>query len=81
MLVNPKETTYTVIFTTFAKKKCPKNWKNCLYELPTELPLFLEKILPCSDVPLLPMFGLSLVLGIQKRRRKIRTLEIFDILM
>ena len=59
MLVNPKETTYTVIFTTF-EKKIPKNWKNCLYELPTELPLFLEKILPCSNIPLLPMFGLSL---------------------
>ena len=46
MLVNPKETTHTVIFTTFATKnvkKCPKNWKNSLYELPTELPLFLEK--------------------------------------
>ena len=64
MLVNPKETTYTVIFTTFATKnvkKCPKNWKNSSYGLPTELPLFLEKILPCSDIPLLPMFGLSLV--------------------
>ena len=64
MLVNPKETTYTVIFTTFATKnvkKCPKNWKNSSYELPTELPLFLEKILPCSDIPLLPMFGLSLL--------------------
>ena len=51
MLVNPKETTYTVIFTTFATKnvkKIPKNWKNRSYELPTELPLFLEKILPCS---------------------------------
>ena len=63
MLVNPKETTYTVIFTTFATKnvkKCPKNWKNSSYGLPTELPLFLEKILPCSDIPLLPTFGLSL---------------------
>ena len=53
MLVNPKETTYIVIFTTFAKKnvkKCPKNWKNSSYELPTELPLFLEKILPCSVI-------------------------------
>ena len=30
------------------------------YELPTELPLLLGKILPCSDIPLLPMFGLSL---------------------
>ena len=56
MLVNPKETTYTVIFTTFATK----NWKNSSYKLLTELPLFLEKILPCSDLPLLPMFGLSL---------------------
>ena len=26
----------------------------------TELLLFLEKILPCSDIPLLPMFSLSL---------------------
>ena len=65
MLVNPKKTTYTVIFTTFEKKnvkKCPNNWKNSSYELPTELPLFLEKILPCSDIPLLPMFGLSLLI-------------------
>ena len=63
MLVNPKETTYTVIFTTFTTKnvkKCPKNWKNSLYELPTELPLFLEKILPCSDILLLPEFSRSL---------------------
>ena len=68
MLVNPKETTYTVIFTTFATKnvkKCPKNWKNSSYELPTELPLFLEKILPCSDIPLLPTFGLSLKLSME----------------
>ena len=35
-----------------------KNYSS--YELPTELPLFLEEILPCSDIPLLPMFGLSL---------------------
>ena len=30
------------------------------YQLPTELPLLLGKILPCSDIPLLPMFGLLL---------------------
>ena len=39
--------------------------KNSLYELPTELPLFLEKILPCSDIPLLPTFGLSLKLSME----------------
>ena len=36
------------------------------YELPTKLPLFLEKILPYSDIPLLPMFGLSLPNSVKK---------------
>ena len=40
ILVNPKYSTYTVIFTTFAiniiknEKKKEKNWKNSLYEFP-----------------------------------------------
>ena len=47
MLVNPKETTYTIIFTTFATKnvkKCPKNWEKSSYELPTELPFLLKSL-------------------------------------
>ena len=47
MLVNPKETTYTVIFTTFATKnvkKCQKNLKKSSYELPTELQLLLKSL-------------------------------------
>ena len=57
MLANPKEPTYTVIFTTFATKnvkKCPKNWKKSSYELPTELPFLLKSLFRHSVIAHIP---------------------------
>ena len=42
------------------QQKCPKYWKNSLYELLTELPLLLKSLFRHSDIPLLPTFVVSL---------------------